>query len=173
MEEKNNVDKLIEPTDGLIDIFRSIYKESKNSNYYYLCADLHLFQYGTIVIDDEIKIEQFIVGTGGAKLDDDIDENKLNIISKAYDDRVSYIMKENKQTNGFLHFIENNKGIYIHFVDINHNSKNIPIYMKKYTTKSLNRQSMKSSKRRNSSSYRRRRKSRSISKDKVKTVNTI
>lgn len=172
-KKKNNVDKLIEPTDGLIDIFRSIYKESKNSNYYYLCADLHLFQYGTIVIDDEIKIEQFIVGTGGAKLDDDIDENKLNIISKAYDDRVSYIMKENKQTNGFLHFIENNKGIYIHFVDINDNSKNIPIYMKKYTTKSLNRQSMKSSKRRNSSSYRRRRKSRSRSKDKVKTVNTI
>jgi hypothetical protein len=172
-KKKNNIDKMIEPTNGLIDIFRSMYNESQNSNYYYLCADLHLFQYGTIVIDDEIKIEQFIVGTGGAKLDDKIDENKLHITSKTYDDRVSYIMKENKQTNGFLHFIEKNKDIYIHFIDVNDNNENNPIYVKKYTTRSLNKQSMKYSKRRYSSSYTRKRKSRSKSKDKFKTVKTI
>ena len=45
--------------------------------------------------------------------------------------------------------------------------------MKKYTTKSLNRQSMKYSKRRDSSSYTQKRKSRSKSKDKFKTVKTI
>jgi hypothetical protein len=82
-------------------------------------------------------------------------------------------MKENKQTNGFLHFIEKNKDIYIHFIDVNDNNENNPIYVKKYTTRSLNKQSMKYSKRRYSSSYTRKRKSRSKSKDKFKTVKTI
>ena len=48
------------------------------ANYYYLCADLHLYQAGTIIItntrDDTSKnkmlIHQYIVGTGGTKLDD-------------------------------------------------------------------------------------------------------
>ena len=43
-------------------------------NYYYLCADLHLYQEGTIVLPTEagpeMRINQYIVGTGGTKLDD-------------------------------------------------------------------------------------------------------
>ena len=52
-----------------------------NVNYYYLCADLHAYQLGTIsikakahphetdVVNREMKIKQYIVGTGGTELD--------------------------------------------------------------------------------------------------------
>ena len=43
--------------------------------YYYLCADLHLYQEGTVLlpIDDgeQMQIQQYIVGTGGTELDPD------------------------------------------------------------------------------------------------------
>lgn len=47
-----------------------------NAKYYYLCADLHLFQEGIIQLDiskdKKMKIRQYITGTGGSKLDTDI-----------------------------------------------------------------------------------------------------
>ena len=48
--------------------------ESREFNYYYLCADLHQYQVGTVGLtnktDDKIfNIKQFIVGTGGASID--------------------------------------------------------------------------------------------------------
>ncbi len=44
-------------------------KLGSEKNYYYLCADLHQYQKGTVTIRDTMKIHQYIVGTGGAKKD--------------------------------------------------------------------------------------------------------
>ena len=50
-------------------------------NYNYLCADLHLHQEGYVKINDMV-INQYIVGTGGTKLDDN---------SKIFQENVSKI----------------------------------------------------------------------------------
>jgi hypothetical protein len=56
---------------GLLLQLNSLHREF---NYYYLCADLHQYQVGTIVLTDKndgktFNIKQFIVGTGGAEKD--------------------------------------------------------------------------------------------------------
>jgi len=46
-----------------------------DSKFFYLCADLHLYQEGDVEFshgDKTMKIKQYIVGTGGTDLDDDI-----------------------------------------------------------------------------------------------------
>ena len=51
-------------------LVNGIYKLFKNTvKYYYLCADLHLYQKGTIQFNGGMTINQYIVGTGGTKLD--------------------------------------------------------------------------------------------------------
>lgn len=48
-----------------------------NVDYYYLCADLHMYQHGIINLTldngENMRIVQHIAGTGGTKLDDDLD----------------------------------------------------------------------------------------------------
>ena len=56
-------------------------------NYFYLCADLHLYQDGLITLKNEeeqkeMKIKQFIVGTGGTELDDAVPED-INFVSSS------------------------------------------------------------------------------------------
>jgi len=41
----------------------------KTMQYYYMCADLHQYQCGNVVIRGEMQIRQYIVGTGGAEKD--------------------------------------------------------------------------------------------------------
>ena len=50
-------------------LYQEIYLRANNLQYYYLCADLHQYQCGNIVIRDEMHIRQYIVGTGGAEKD--------------------------------------------------------------------------------------------------------
>ncbi len=52
-------------------IYNNIFNEinNPNINYFYLCADLHQYQCGNISINGKMSIRQYIVGTGGAKLD--------------------------------------------------------------------------------------------------------
>jgi hypothetical protein len=52
-------------------IYRNIFKElNPNIRYYYLCADLHQYQSGNIIINGDMSIKQYIVGTAGAQKDD-------------------------------------------------------------------------------------------------------
>ena len=80
---KNNKINLIQSFEGLIKLLYSIHKKLHDISvrrvhpirYYYLCADLHLYQVGNITIhnkqnDDIMLVKQYIVGTGGTKLDD-------------------------------------------------------------------------------------------------------
>jgi hypothetical protein len=69
---KNEQINVIKSFPGLIDLFLSIKEklvDKESINYYYLCADLHLYQVGTIKVGDIMTIKQYIVGTGGTKLD--------------------------------------------------------------------------------------------------------
>ena len=67
--------KLIEPFQEFLSVLLSIPREGFNPKYYYLCADLHSYQIGNIKITNEldvnktIGITQYVVGTGGTKLD--------------------------------------------------------------------------------------------------------
>ena len=79
---KNEATNLIQSFEGLSRLLYSINQKLMNKsiinkpiNYYYLCADLHLYQPGTIEINNKTEnntmiIQQYIVGTGGTKLDD-------------------------------------------------------------------------------------------------------
>ena len=75
---KNEINNLIHSFPGLMELFLSIRLKliTKKINYYYLCADLHLYQIGTVTVKDTLNaqpimsIKQYIVGTGGTKLDD-------------------------------------------------------------------------------------------------------
>ena len=91
-------------------VLRSIYKILQDkTKYYYLCSDLHLYQKGIIEIISEepkstMKIQQYIVGTGGTKLDDPLplplDTEK--IYTKNH---VTYTLQEERNECGFLECI--------------------------------------------------------------------
>lgn len=67
--------KLIDAFSSFIEALQNIFYLKKNSvNYYYLCADLHLYQEGTInihTLQGDMLITQYVVGTGGTDLDPD------------------------------------------------------------------------------------------------------
>jgi Icc-related predicted phosphoesterase len=74
-------------------------------NYYYLCADLHLYQHGTITLkyqdleqEKEMIISQFIVGTGGTELDKPIPEE----ITSYTTETINYNMLDSMAACGFL-----------------------------------------------------------------------
>jgi hypothetical protein len=72
-------------------------QQQEKIEYYYLCADLHLYQKGTISLinnQEKMDIQQYVVGTGGAELD-------LNPFDPAY----AYIL-EGQQLNPFERGIE-------------------------------------------------------------------
>ena len=92
---KDKKTTMVESYSGLlIEFFYNILNVTKSGSkkIYYLCADTHFYEKSTILISDNknensIKIEQYIVGTGGADLDNpgvisgqqNIKINKLNI----------------------------------------------------------------------------------------------
>ena len=71
-------------------------------NYFYLCADLHLYQEGLITLkneEEQMEIKQFIVGTGGTDLDDAVPEN-INFVFSS--ETIDYRMISSKQECGIL-----------------------------------------------------------------------
>jgi hypothetical protein len=53
----------------LMKMFEELTPLLKATNVYYLCADLHAYQTGIITLNTGLKINQYIVGSGGTKLD--------------------------------------------------------------------------------------------------------
>ena len=56
--------------EGLVNLFtnQQLHSLINNKNIFYLCADVHLYQYGLVTVNS-LNIKQYIVGTGGAHLD--------------------------------------------------------------------------------------------------------
>jgi len=73
-------------------------------NYYYLCADYHLFEEGDVIIKKDGKerlIHQYISGTGGTELDPYTKKN-TTITEKQKDYTIEYVHKSMKLQHGFL-----------------------------------------------------------------------
>ena len=105
-------------------------------NKYYFCADLHQYQEGVVTINNNnniINIHQYIAGTGGAYMDQEIQHNtikeeNLREISLGDDIHSSYRMIHSIQQNGFL--IINNATTMLNVVFH-------PVYLSKIKAKSL------------------------------------
>jgi hypothetical protein len=82
--------------DGIIRFFQNIKNLLINKNIFYLCADTHFYQKGIITID-EININQYIVGTGGAEQDDLPKEPMI----ENYDE-IIYNILEQDRSFGFI-----------------------------------------------------------------------
>lgn len=110
--EKENQVELLNDIIKFDEVLKEIYVLAGGNkvNYYYLCADLHMYQQGTIELDvaadDSAKmlIEQYIVGTGGTKLDDEIPPETINnpYPSSDGDRGIKYRMKAVSYSCGFL-----------------------------------------------------------------------
>ena len=91
-----------------------------NAKYYYLCADLHLFQEGIIQLNvkenKQMKIRQYITGTGGTKLDNDIVTEKPNEMMEFSNG--SYKMIRYERKCGFLDCITTADGPEFNFISI-------------------------------------------------------
>jgi hypothetical protein len=94
----------------------------KPVNYYYLCADLHLYQSGTITVSiggAETAIKQYIVGTGGTKLDDPLPA-EIPALSMP-PPITNYVMNEYQWNFGFLECIlpeDSEKPLVFNFINI-------------------------------------------------------
>jgi len=95
------------------DVLKEIYMLLEDSvNYFYLCADIHLYQSGSISLKidgihgihgihgiQRMRIQQYIVGTGGTNLD----ECPIDSVDKIIEnERLTYVMTECKEKCGFL-----------------------------------------------------------------------
>jgi hypothetical protein len=134
-------------------LFNDIYSQLKNRsnmNYYYLCADLHQYQSGNIEItnsinSDSMNIKQYIVGTGGAKLDPynsklitpNQEYEKLNIKYKMNEDDIINSCSE----NGFLQCIQDKNNIIFKFIKAD--TIGIPI-LRRLTSKKTKRNTLSS-----------------------------
>lgn len=95
--------KLIKPFLEFINLFLEIYNILGDEiNYNYLCADLHLYQEGIVKIDNMI-INQYIVGTGGTKLDDNSKVFPEFSEIEVKNHNIKYQMFNSIKKHGFLH----------------------------------------------------------------------
>lgn len=112
----------------LIELFRDINVFVNNrldsSNVFYLCADTHLYEKSHVIIDN-MKIHQYIVGTGGTTLDNIIDE-------KMYQND-NYTIIEQVKRHGYLKCILKNKEWVFTFIPV----INTPTYGGTYKIKKL------------------------------------
>lgn len=118
-------------TPAFIDFFQSLQKSLEGKNIYYLCADTHLYQEGTVTLkfggDSTMIIHQYIAGTGGTKLDkaptDDVDTLCLPITDK----QIDYKINKTIANYGFLKVTEiddkeSNKVLSFEFINVDVNT---------------------------------------------------
>ena len=105
-------------TDKLIPIL-----QTNNIKTYYLCADIHIYQYGIITFTNtNYIIEQHIVGTGGAH--QDIISDKLE---NNYLDTLKYKIIEQSQNFGFITVNIINQNVDINYISVTDISVTEPV----------------------------------------------
>ena len=85
-------------------VLAHIYGLAPAPNYYYLCSDLHLYQKGIIQLqmgaDVVMRIQQYIVGTGGTEMDNPLPDNYTKRVKTEAD--ITYTLEDEKAQCGFL-----------------------------------------------------------------------
>jgi hypothetical protein len=83
------------------------------TNYYYLCSDLHLYQKGRIELqmgtDVVMRIQQYIVGTGGTELDSPLPLDYAERVKT--EDDITYTLEDEKAQCGFLECVVKEGGL--------------------------------------------------------------
>ena len=125
--------------------YNTIYNIKKDYiNYYYLCADNHTYQAGIVSIEDgtiteicksPMCIKQYVVGTGGTKLDDgyimNSDGNDSKKINNVFVQQIPYNNSEqifnlkykiisSIENYGFLECNTTNNELLFKFIKVNH-----------------------------------------------------
>ena len=121
LKKKDEADANINDIIMFDNVLKGIYYELKdndvNVNYFYLCADVHLYQEGNIGVKLEdgtiMNIQQYIVGTGGTELD------KCVVPPSVYeDDRLTYNITRCVENGGFLECINTPDNLTFRFNEI-------------------------------------------------------
>ena len=84
-----------------VPLLLEIYARFPTRNYFYLCADYHNYQVGTVILGD-MRIQQYIVGTGGTKLDPPLTIYPKPVDVIETDDHSQYVLKEEINEYGYL-----------------------------------------------------------------------
>ena len=83
------------------------------TNYYYLCSDMHLYQKGRIELqmsaDVVMRIQQYIVGTGGTELDSPFPPDYAERVKT--EDDITYTLEDEKAQCGFLECVVKQGGL--------------------------------------------------------------
>ena len=108
LKEKDKKNAHIQDIIEFDTVLKEIYSIlSDDVTYFYLCADVHLYQEGEIglKIDDKptMKIKQYIVGTGGTDLDKCPNESEMAGVTE--NERLTYTMTRCEAKCGFLECI--------------------------------------------------------------------
>jgi hypothetical protein len=82
---------IFKPEPGLIKLYKKLKEITDDKKIYHLCADTHFYQKGIVHIGD-FKINQYIVGTGGA----DLDNLPIEPMTENYEDIVYEILEQNR-----------------------------------------------------------------------------
>jgi hypothetical protein len=107
-KETGKEEDKIENLDELIQLFKNISSLLENKNIYYLCADNHLRQEGIITFDN-LTINQYVSGTGGAELDNCVEPKIVKNGDLTYD------IKLCNSIHGFYYVTENSDKLQFHF----------------------------------------------------------
>jgi hypothetical protein len=113
VKEKDNKKKY-DSNNGLINLFSNdIFKNKKT---YYLCADTHYYQKADIKINNN-NIKQYIVGTGGAELDNPTKENNDSNHTNN-DILLHYKVIESIKNFGFITCEIKNDDLIVEFINV-------------------------------------------------------
>ena len=102
IKNKKGAQILINPFPLFIEELRTLGQYSHLTNITYLCADLHLYQSGTVTIfgPEPVTISQYVVGSGGTALDPMINRDA---VENEYAGILNYVLLENEPySHGFL-----------------------------------------------------------------------
>jgi hypothetical protein len=105
-------------TKGLVDLIRAIYAKNPNiDDFVYLCADNHYFQASTITVPKPFWhrkkriVRQFIVGTGGAKLDAVPTDVSQEYVPDNNNNQTTIQVVNQESKHGFAKFSIDGKGL--------------------------------------------------------------
>ena len=111
VSKRRKVDEIkTDYNEKLIDFYDSIKGLLNDKNIYHICADTHFYEYSIISIGG-LNINQYIVGTGGADLDNPIEKSRI-VINK----NVIYDIQINLKKYGILLISEIEDSIQFRFI---------------------------------------------------------
>jgi len=112
-EKDGRIKNKAEVIKGLQDLFVSMKDKVSDKKLFYLCADTHLYQKGTVQIDELPIINQYICGTGGA----DQDDCEICDLKEVSEKGLTYKIDECHKIFGFLVVSDNGENLSFEFIN--------------------------------------------------------